>query len=89
MSKINVGELNLNLMRMFMQKKYPNKKYKIYDYGTFYSAVIEDGKDATIQPIIFDGKNAFPLMKTYSSMIRDIKNDPKLIYDGGKGNGKK
>ena len=89
MAKANVGDLNLRNMKRFMEKRHPGQDYKIYEYQKFYT-VIRDIKGHITEPLLFDKKGAFPMLKTFNQMPIEDCNNPKLVYEsGGEKDGKK
>ena len=57
----------------------------ITEYDNFYLASV---KNSLMEPIMFSKKSGLPVPKSFASIpLKDCKN-PKLIYDGGKDNGK-
>lgn len=89
MAKANVGDLNLRNIKRFMERRHAGEKYKVYEYGKFYTA-IRDVKGQLTEPLLFTKEGAFPMFRTFNQMpLEDCKN-PKLIYEsGGKDNGEK
>lgn len=79
----DIKELNLKNIDMVMKKLHKGKSYSVYEYPTFYTAVIND-KKTMIQPILFSKKGALPLMKTFAQMPEKECRNPKLIYGGSK-----
>lgn len=79
----DTNKIVLKNINEVMSKLHKGKSYSVYEYSTFYSAVISD-KETMIQPILFSKKGGLPLMKTITQMPEKERRNPKLIYGGEK-----
>lgn len=80
-SMSDTSNYNLKSIKEVMNKLHKGKSYKVYEYETFYTAVIDD-KKMMVQPILFSKKGGLPLLKTFAQMPADKCKNPKLIYGG-------
>ena len=60
-----------------MKKLYPDiKKYKIYKYKKFYTAVMDQ-----MEPVLFESEHAFPMMKNFAEIPASDCKNPELIKE--------
>lgn len=86
MKNISVNKINLQHMKKTVERIHPGKSYRITEYETYYVIGITE-KGSVIQPMIFNKKGAFPILKSIAEMPKETG---KVIYEsGGKKNGKK
>lgn len=79
---ISINEVNLNHMKRAVEMLHPGKPYKITEYSGFYAVGITE-KNAIIQPMLFNKKGAFPILKTFAQMSAEECKNPKVIFESG------
>ena len=80
---VDVGKMNLEIIKHFMDRSHPGKDYKVFEYGKFYTAVIDTSEeDAIMEPILFSKQGAMPLFESLGSKSPEELKNPKLIYGG-------
>ena len=86
MKNININEINLQHMKKAVERIHPGKPYRITEYETYYVVGITE-KGNIVQPMLFNKKGAFPILKSLAEMPKETG---KIIFEsGGKKDAKK
>lgn len=86
MKTTNINEINLQHMKKAVERIHPGKSYRIMEYDSFYSVGIIDDKNV-IQPMLFNKKGAFPILKPMAEM--PLEKGHVIFESGGKKDVKK